>query len=157
MGNARAGQLGAIEDRGVLDLAMALYDAAVDPARWAVQLGNLCDVLGSTAGAVGRFDFRAKAGSLSCSSGFEPEYLRLYRESCSSRDIWFQRKEPYRSPGVILTNEDLISDKDLVQSDFYTGWMKPQEIFYRVCAVLERDADTVAYFMACRSRLAGVG
>ena len=155
METARAGQLGAIEDCGVFDLARALYDAAVDPARWAVRLGNLCDVLGSKACGVARFNFRDRAGSISCSAGFDLNYLRLYRKTYSSHDIWFQREEPYRSPGVILTSEDLISGEDLVRSEFYRDWMKPQGFFYRVCAVLERDADNVAYFMACRSQLAG--
>jgi DNA-binding CsgD family transcriptional regulator len=98
------------------------------------------------------FNFRLREGVMHSSSGYCPEFLDSYRDHYSRHDPWLRHEEPYRVPGTIHVGQELVPDSELIESQFYQKWLRPQGLFYRLSAVLIREDANLCYFATLRGR-----
>ena len=52
--------------------------------------------------------------------------------------MWLDRERNYRPSGRIHLGENLVPERRLVTTQFYTEWLLPQDLHHRLCAVLVR-------------------
>lgn len=73
----------------------------------------------------------------------DPDLREAYA-AYASRNPWFLSSAEY-VPGRVLTGEDLLSNRDLVKTDFYLGLLEPHRLLHRLCGVAARHGDLVYY------------
>jgi DNA-binding CsgD family transcriptional regulator len=62
----------------------------------------------------------------------------------ASSNPWFLSSDAYRE-GRVLGGEDLLSNRDLVKTDFYRGMLLPHGLYHRLCGVIARRNALVYY------------
>lgn len=127
-----------------------IYDAACDNRRWNNVLQELQKKLNADAISWCEFDFKHRKGKILDSIGYDQSYLRSYIEKYASLNVWLQ-EQWCNSPGRVLLGEEILGEAELVQTEFYTEWLMPQDLLHRVCIVVKRERQMVFYLEALRS------
>ncbi|MDR5781009.1 helix-turn-helix transcriptional regulator [Caballeronia sp. LZ065] len=55
----------------------------------------------------------------------------------SANNPWFLSSDAYRE-GRVLSGDELLSNRELVKTDFYRGMLLPHGLFHRLCGVIAR-------------------
>lgn len=134
------------EASSLLPLIAAIYDAALDPARWPDVLGRTAAFLPGMSAALFAKDAVSKSGNLYFDDGvFAPEQKQLYFER-------YVRSDPSNTAHIFAEVEEPISTADFIplaefyESRFYREWAKPLGLVDFVCAVLDKSATGAAMF-----------
>ncbi len=98
------------------------------------------------------FNFQHRQGALESNSGYDPGFVISYRDHYSRYDPWLRNEQPYRVPGTVHLGRELVPEAELLDSRFYQEWLKPQNLFYRLSAVLIREEASLVYFSITRGR-----
>jgi DNA-binding CsgD family transcriptional regulator len=62
----------------------------------------------------------------------------------ASNNPWFLSSDAYRE-GRVLSGDELLSNRDLVKTDFYRGMLLPHGLYHRLCGVIARRNALVYY------------
>ena len=133
------------------ELVLSIHEAATSPEAWAQVAANINGLLNGQSCALGTFNFQSHTGALSISAGGEKKYLTSYQEQYNRLDIWMQKEENYTGEQIVHLGKDIVSDRDLVESPFYSGWLRPQYLHHRVSAVLWHENRDLHYLAVMRS------
>ena len=137
-------------DKRLADLIHLAYRAAIDPSGWPVFLRRFAGFLDSRSSCLSTFDFGSHVGEIRSAVGFDPEYVHTYRSRYAPLNPWLRKEELYRRPGAIVTGREVVNHGELVKTEFYNGWLKPQELFHRVSGVVARENHRLTYFEVLR-------
>jgi DNA-binding CsgD family transcriptional regulator len=140
----------------VPSLICDIYDASLDPSRWAGVLRKSRDYLGGSAAAVFSKDLATRSLNVfyQC-GGVEPHYTQLYFDT-------YERIDPTTAAqamagvGELVCSADIIDTDDLRSSRFYQEWVRPQGIADLGAVVLEKSATGAALFGIFRQDRHGV-
>ncbi len=131
-----------------------IYNAAMDSRQWKVFLDELSHSLGATTVALVDYDFASAQGHIIDAYGVDPGNVRSYSDQYAALNPWLQSSEWY-SQGKVIAGEDIIIEESLVKTEFYSNWLKPQDLFHRLCAVIRCDHDRIFYLEALRPQAQG--
>ena len=131
-----------------------IYSAAMDCRQWKMVLEELGRCLGGSRVALVDYDFANGDGHIVHACGFDPEYIRSYSDQYAASSPWMQSADWY-SQGKVSTGEDFVAEESLVKTEFYSNWLKPQDLFYRLCAVIRCDNTRIFYLEVLRSQSQG--
>lgn len=98
-----------------------------------------------------RHDFATNTGSIGCHYGMDATLVDQYRTRFASINPWLAQEAAYRSPAAVHVGEDLVAPRELVGTEFYAGFLRPQRLLHRMCGILERSGPVVTFFSALRS------
>lgn len=114
-----------------------IYDAAVAPERWPRFLERLSSELGAPAlYLVLRFPGEDDPGAL-FTVGTDPSYDQAYREHYWRKDPW--RPLAHLLPeGEVASGHRLLPEEELVRTEFYNDWMRPQGHYHPFTALLRQ-------------------
>lgn len=113
------------------DLIDLTYEAATDPELWVTVMERLADLLDADGALLSKFDLVTGEGS-GLIARVDPAMPAVYRRdyfdknvlnNVSDIDDYLRNWTP-----KVITDEDWISKDDLVRSDYYNGFLKPQDI-----------------------------
>lgn len=138
-----------------LNLVSDFYSASMDARFWPTALSKLGEALGVDACALASFDFAAGTGSIDHAVGIDVDQVGSYAEVYARGNVWLQREDMFRSPGVVLTDRDLVASGDSRGNEYYERWLAPQNLEHQLFGVLERQTSTVLYLFAARSAMTG--
>jgi DNA-binding CsgD family transcriptional regulator/PAS domain-containing protein len=146
-----------MDDEKVLrHLIHGIYESAVDARQWPRFLGAFADAVGAHAAGLIVQDLREQQGSLSEGQGFDPFWQQRYAEHYAGLNIWLERGgDVLRHPGSIMTSEQVMSDSELVKTEFYNDFLRPQQHFYSFGASITREESVISGITALRSKSAG--
>jgi DNA-binding CsgD family transcriptional regulator len=129
------------------DLVGKIYDAAVMPEVWPVFLEQLSEALDSKGTALYLADF-ARRSSTTCSSDdipfvqsvrIDPEKGASYDRYYSSVNVWFEHSSDL-AEGRLITTDRLFSDRELIKTEWYNDWLRPQGYFHAMIGhLLKQD------------------
>jgi DNA-binding CsgD family transcriptional regulator/PAS domain-containing protein len=140
-------------------LTETIYDAAVEPARWADVMGLFRRAFSTGAEGFYFLDFGQRALRPVQIAGIGDSYLRSFRECFYTKDNPCTRSGPLHRPGVIRTDERLAAffgDPHILQrSQYYNEWMRPQDFAHTMGTTLLAEGDTILNLTLLRP--AGVG
>jgi DNA-binding CsgD family transcriptional regulator len=115
-----------------------IYDAAMDPSLWPNVLNQIAhDVMGNQ-GAIMVHDFDTARGSITVNVGIDPSWQRGYDEYYCMRNVWVAASLK-QQPGTAFTSEQLLGTKDLIRTEFYNDFLRPQGILFQLAAGLFMD------------------
>ena len=139
----------------LLDLVSGFYDANMDWRQWPQVLAKLAKAVESTTCAVACRDYESYTGRLEHSANIGARYARSYEEQYADLDVWLQREERFQTPGVVWTSQQIASDDEVVDTDYYRDWLAPQDLLHHLFGILDRQGSTVNYIVFGRSEEAG--
>jgi DNA-binding CsgD family transcriptional regulator len=136
-----------------VDLELLLYrihassDANGD---WSDVLALLRHRFGGRLAALYRHHFTSGQGAIVCESPANADFRSQYPQY-ASRNPWFLSSEEFK-PGRVMTGTELLSNKDLVKTDFYRGLLKPNGLFHCLSGVAVRRGPVVYYVSVHRGQ-----
>ena len=131
------------------------YEAVDDESRWPVMLQELSTATDSAACYLSTYDARTGASRIIHAAGMDRRFRASYDDFYHKVDPWLQRDEHARRPGTVLTGEQIIGERELMRSEFYGLWLKPQQLFHALRTVVARGDDRIVYLVSLRTRSAG--
>jgi DNA-binding CsgD family transcriptional regulator len=129
-------------------LVYRIHAANDRDADWNEVLELLRERLGARSAALGRHHFSSGQGAILYDAPRDP----AFEATCvayAPRNPWFLSSIEYAS-GRVMTGEDLLSNRDLVRTDFYRELLRPHGLLHRLCGVVARRGDVVYYVAAHR-------
>lgn len=128
------------------DLIGKIYDAALMPALWPAFLEQMSDTFKSRGTALYLVDFASSRST--CSSDdlsfihsvrIAPEAGMSYDRYYSKTNVWLENSR-HLPEGKLTTSDQLFSTEELVKTEWYNDWLKPQGFFHAMVGhVLKQD------------------
>jgi DNA-binding CsgD family transcriptional regulator len=131
-------------------LLSRIYDTG--SGDWEPLLEDIKKYLGGSATALILHDFRHNLGSILFATGYNRKYIRSRLPSDARHNVWLARERDYRPPGKIHVGEQLVPERELLRTKFYTEWLAPQHLHHRLCAVVSREGATAVFLEVMRPR-----
>jgi len=141
------------ESNRVLELARLAYDAATDPSRWSIFLEELAGALQGIVPALTVADRRTDVASLYVSPGLSRACDRAYHEHFIHRDPRRPRIKSVAAGGVFV-GQALLDDAELLRSEFYNDFLRPNGFFHVAGGIPFKDRDRIAVLRVIRPRRA---
>lgn len=143
------------ETEALLRIGHLAQRTATQADAWPALLGELRGAFNSSASAIEHYDFSSKSSRLILTDGYDDAFIRSYEEYYCARNVWLGNAALYSAVNALVPGEELVAEDQLVRSEFYTGWLAPQNKFHRVAGVLSRAGDTLVLLSLVRPRAAG--
>jgi DNA-binding CsgD family transcriptional regulator len=108
------------------DITTSLFSAAMGHCAWDDFLGVLSAKSGHVHTHLIAFDAEAGLSLDMAQSGYDPAFLQTYRDYYGSRNAWapgFMAKPV----GHVIDCEEMCPSSELVKTEFYHDWLRPQE------------------------------
>lgn len=137
------------------ELIRLAHASATDPAQLSVLLKLYTAAVGAAGSGLVVHDLINQRGAVSESSGFDPAWEQKYAEHYAKTNVWIQRLAPWMYPGKVLSSECVIRDDELVRTEFYNDFLRPQGFFHSFGATVTREDEVSAYITSVRSKQAG--
>lgn len=139
-------------DKRLQRLLPRIYEVGQGSSSWVPLLGEIREYLGGKAVALMTHDFAYNHGLIYCSIGYNEKYTSSYPLRQARQNPWLSNEGHYRTAGAIHIGEQLVPETELVKTEIYTDWLKPQDLHHRLCAVLSRDRATAVFLEVMRPR-----
>lgn len=134
----------------ILSLINRIYGAAEDPERWPGVLHSLCSQFGASKSVVISYDFIDHKGSRIHDSDPDPYFAEMTTRY-SSRNPWLRHDGMYQSGNVFLGDE-VVTPPELLATEFYQEFLRPQDCFHRLCGVITRTGSKTTFLAVHRPR-----
>ncbi|MDN5000130.1 helix-turn-helix transcriptional regulator [Bradyrhizobium sp. GCM10027634] len=125
------------------ELIGLVYDAALDPALWPRALAQACLFVGGSSGSLFWHDAATEQSAALHMFNEDPHYTKLYFEKYLPLNPCFPAGA-FIEAGLVWGSTDLIPFEEIVETRFYTEWMKPQGIIDALGANLEKSATSAS-------------
>lgn len=139
-------------ERTTLDLVGAIYDAVNDDTLWPIFLDKFAHVLQARIGTLYIHDLRTQHGAAEIVRGMDPSYDRAYRAYYAPKNVYLARGRALLVPGKVMTSEELCPDHEVLRSEFYNDWIRPQDLRWGLNGVLFNEASLAGNVGAIRAR-----
>lgn len=132
------------QNRADLDLLLYRIHASSDAiGGWSDVLALLRERIDGQLVTLSRHHFATGQGAVICEFPANPGFCAAYAEY-ASRNPWFLSSEEY-AVGRVLTGDELLSNKDLIKTDFYRNLLKPHGLFHCMSGVAIRRGNLVHF------------
>jgi DNA-binding CsgD family transcriptional regulator/PAS domain-containing protein len=121
------------------DLISGFYDANMDARPWPEILSKLRAAIHADVCFVTQHDFNRQSGRFEHWADIDTLYVSAYADLYAAENPWVRDPDRFSKPGVVWTSQDLLPDAQLVDSDFYRYWLRPQELFHHLFGVIDAD------------------
>jgi hypothetical protein len=85
--------------------------------------------------------------------GVEPAWVKSYQEYFVTINPWLEGN-PFRR-GVVAVGEQILNDREVMRTEFYNDFLRPQDWFYCCGVLTAQDQSTTSEITSIRSRRAG--
>src|SRR5262249_26192819 len=134
-----------------LPLVERLLDAVADDAAWPEFLDALAQEVGGVAPGLYIYERGTDASLFIKVSGLDPAWGRAYEQyykRCAPGGVRIQALPA----GSVFVGSALVDDRQLVQSEFYNEFLRPQGFFHIVGGVPLENDDLVGVVRVIRPR-----
>jgi DNA-binding CsgD family transcriptional regulator/PAS domain-containing protein len=136
-----------------LGLVERLYGAVADPAAWPIFLQALGDAVGGVAPAVYVTDVSTDRDVFHAACGGDPAWGKKY-------ETYFKLHDPRRArikglaAGTAFVGSALLPDRDLVRSEFYNDFLRPQGYYQILGGVPTKEGHVQSLVRVIRPQAA---
>src|SRR5580765_1494601 len=118
-----------------------VYGAAVDPEMWIPAMAMYADAVGGEKGWLSLLDLVDGTGG-GLISRIDPDMMELYALQFADRNPLHRVDDPHQflqgwAPRI-LTDEDWMAKSDLVRTEYYNDFLRPQDIHSCIMVRLAR-------------------
>jgi DNA-binding CsgD family transcriptional regulator len=138
-------------DTGPIEALLdGIYDAAVDGNRWPVVLGQLAAHFSSGSAHLSFENVESTRGKM-ISFGADPAFTAQYGDYYVSRNVLWQ-EFVRRRLSAIMCDRQVIPKDELRRSEFYNGFLAPQDCDDLLIAPITREEECGSTITLWRSR-----
>jgi DNA-binding CsgD family transcriptional regulator len=137
----------------VKELINTAYEAAADPSCWNGFLRLFSEAIHAPSAAFLIHDNRHPKANISAVVGVEPVWTKSYEEYFVTINPWLADR-PFRR-AVVAVGEQILNDQELVRTEFYNDFLRPQNSFYSCGVLTFQDQSATSEISAVCSRRAG--
>jgi hypothetical protein len=135
-----------LDDSVVVELVGLIYASAADPSCWTAFLRRFADLTGGTMTTLVAQDTACDKGQLAAAVHIDPSYQRSFDEHYSRVNIWMTRQKELMVPGAVATGEMLSSEAELLASEWYNDWLRPQDLFHLMGGIVLKEGSWTSVF-----------
>jgi DNA-binding CsgD family transcriptional regulator/PAS domain-containing protein len=125
------------------------HHAASDPNLWDEVSSLLRAPLRAPLVAFVEHNFITNQGQISHAAGIDGSFRGLYAARFAERNVWLHANHRFE-PGQTLTGAELVANWELVRTEFYRHWLRPQQAFHSLIGVTFRCAEEIRCLIALR-------
>ena len=142
------------EYRGLTQVVVDIYDAALDPTLWTGVVARIVSLVGGQAGGLALKDTTSRNVNVFYDAGFDPHYIKIYSETYSKFDPL--ASAPLFDPEQVASVPDLVPYDDYRKGRFYQEWARPQGWVDAASAVLEKSANSNTLLRVVTNKAGGM-
>jgi DNA-binding CsgD family transcriptional regulator/GAF domain-containing protein len=142
-----------ISERGVLRVVESIYAASEDPQLWNSVLTQLNQLFRTTHSALFLQDGRTKAATMAAYI-WSPDSIARYAAHYARLNPWLYAPGADVHLGSSHTSEMLVSDRDLMRTEFYADFLAPDNIHHMIGACVYEDHDILGNITLLRPKRA---
>ncbi len=135
-------------------LISLIYDAALDSGLWPAALEKTAGFLRSAATVLGSFDVLRSNAIFDFNWGYDPAYTALYIERYAKVNPLILASWE-TGVGDVVSTSSFMSREELVATQFYQEWAKPQGYVDAAQATLQKSGTALAVLGAVRHESVG--
>ncbi len=135
------------------ELIRSAYEAAADPPGWSDFLMRFSEAVHAPSAVFLIHDSAHRKANASGVIGVEPEWIQSYQEYFVTINPWLAARPFRRAP--IALGEQILTDRELLRTEFYNDFLRPQDWFYSCGVLIAQDQWMTSEITAIRSRRAG--
>jgi DNA-binding CsgD family transcriptional regulator/PAS domain-containing protein len=136
----------------LVEIVAEIYAAAEDPKAWSNVLRLLGVELGSTFNVFVLNDRQSPGGQVAVTKGAESRMEQDYNSYYHSVNVLLQRVQGSLTQRRLLISQEIIEDSDLLETEYYQGFLKRWDIFYFIGGVVTRTSTANALISLARPR-----
>jgi|SRR6185437_2607641 DNA-binding CsgD family transcriptional regulator/PAS domain-containing protein len=125
------------------------HHAAGNPPLWDEVSARLRAALSADIVAFVEHNFITHQGQISHAAGIEPSFQELYGAHYAGRNVWLHAKHLFE-PGQVCTGAELVANWELVRTEFYRHWLRPQHAFHCLVGGVSRCGEEIRCLIALR-------
>jgi DNA-binding CsgD family transcriptional regulator len=125
------------------------HHAASDPNLWDKVSALLRAPLRAPLVAFVEHNFITQQGQISHAAGIDGSFRGLYAARFAERNVWLHANHRFE-PGQTLTGAELVANWELVRTEFYRHWLRPQQAFHSLIGVTFRCTEEIRCLIALR-------
>lgn len=149
-------------DVGMSGLIRSIYDAALDVTRWRDFLARFAAEFNSQQTIVFGQDFSDRSvevlngpsSSFSAYHGLADDFVQSFATHYCRVNVWTE-DERLHHEGQLVNGSKVYNDARLPHTEWYGDWLRPQDMFYTLAAVVEKRAQRSLNVTAVRSKRCG--
>ena len=134
-------------------LVRLIYEAVDDPLVWDAFLTKFAEAVRAETAGLCTEDKAGQWGRNLATIGMDPAARKSYEDYFFSRDPWQGRRNVYA--GNVETGEQLFSNRELVKTEFYNDFLKPNGWLHECSAVTRVEKSTYSRLFTLRSPRSG--
>lgn len=127
------------------DLIDHLYAAAFGEAPWQVFMDRSRDLLPNGQTVLFHHDRQSCCGAFSLAGGIDPAAVEKYNRRYHAINPWMDHATR-RPLGVVMQADEMLPRADLLRTDFYAEYLRPQDVVTGLGVTLSRDEDRNFFF-----------
>lgn len=116
-----------------------IYAALLGHGDWQSFLDRLTTILPNGKATLFYHDFAARSGGLSINAGIDPDQAAAYKEHYAARNPWMP-KALTRPIGLGVRSEKMLPHSDLLRTEFFADFLRPQGLCTGVGVTMFRDS-----------------
>lgn len=137
-------------------LIARLYESALETERMDSFLEQYAERLHADSGAVLVFaDLKNRTGSMIGSARTDHSYSQKYEEYYGKINVYLDRLKRLRCMGEVRPGEELVPEEELVRTEYYNDYLKPQNVHYSLGVAFQFEEGLHIHLGAVRSKRAG--
>lgn len=137
----------------VEQLVSLLYESVLCPGHGHLFLERFAEAIRAPDGALFILTDRRQASSqILASVNVDPGYLKAYRDYYGSINVYLQRLAQTRHHPVVQPGEAICPNDELVRTEYYHDYLRPQNVFHSLGMAMELDAGLHVHLGLVRSR-----
>jgi DNA-binding CsgD family transcriptional regulator len=126
-----------------------IYEAVDDPLLWDAFLAKFSDALHTETAGLVTEDKAGRWGKNLATIGMDPASRKSYEEYFISCNPWQRRRKVFA--GNVETGEQILRNRELVRTEFYNDFLKPNGWLHECSAVIRVEESTFSRIFALRS------
>jgi len=142
-------------EKSALRLIGQIYDAAEKPELWPVFLTEAADALRSNLATIVLHDLTSFDGTVGFMNGASPEAQKAYETLWGAKNIYLLRGVGRLRPGTVVHGGMLCTDEEILRTDYYNEFLRPNDWFYAAGGPIITDCEVVSLFSIQRPRRKG--
>jgi DNA-binding CsgD family transcriptional regulator len=139
----------------LVDLIDQVYEVAFEPSLWPRCLETLRTTFDASQAKFAYYDLANREGSVEVSAGADPHFTELFRLRYARLNPWTRHARIEIRAGQVLHGDMLLADEELVRTEFYNDFLRPQDLHYWAGPTLFRNDQVLGTLLLSRSRKAG--
>ncbi len=141
--------------RDILPLVGDIYEAALNTQLWPSVLVQVADAVNGSTTALSVHDPSRQWGSIMAGVRGDPHLRARYEEYYCRINPHMPNGTAKLPTGVVGIGQAAISDEALARTEYYDGFLRPQDIFHMAGGVIAREGSLEYVYTTSRARRKG--